>query len=248
MTREKILKLARPILFNTEDVRTILDDRKTVTRRVVKNADCPPAVYGRDHYSGLRNELNGDTTHLFAGFYNESDIFFIDGKKHIDAIYFKAPCKPGDYLYVRETWSPVYPDDTSNDVVGYMFRADDGMGVAEYDRRYPNGKDYYWPGIWCPSIHMPKEAARIFIRVKDVRVERLQEIDNVGALKEGCDGRCSEPADGALSDCQMDYDFSIEKFMTVWDSTIKPKDRGKYGWDANPYVFVIEFERVEVEE
>ena len=223
MTREEILAVAKPALFNTEMVRAILDGRKTVTRRVVKpqHLRVLNSPYHQMHPEVPDNVL-------------------------IEKLC-EPPYKPGDYLYVRETWSPVYPDDTSNDVVGYMFRADDGMGVAEYDRRYPNGKDYYWPGIWCPSIHMPKEAARIFIRVKDVRVERLQEIDNVGALKEGCDGRCSEPADGALSDCQMDYDFSIEKFMTVWDSTIKPKDRGKYGWTADPLVWVIEFEKMKVD-
>lgn len=223
MTREEILAVAKPALFNTEMVRAILDGRKTVTRRLVKpqHLRVLDSQYHQEHPEVPDNVL-------------------------IEKLC-EPPYKPGDYLYVRETWSPVYPDDTSNDVVGYMFRADDGMGVAEYDRRYPNGKDYYWTGIWCPSIHMPKEAARIFIRVKDVRVERLQEIDNVGALKEGCDGRCSEPADGALSDCQMDYDFSIEKFMTVWDSTIKPKDRDRYGWAANPWVWVTEFEKMKVD-
>lgn len=95
-----------------------------------------------------------------------------------------------------------------------------------------------WRGNWHPSIHMPKEAARIWLRVTNVRVERLNEITDKGAEREGA---------------QPDYPFdhavdkwpNLEHFKKIWNSTIKKSDRDRYGWDANPYVFVIEFERCE---
>lgn len=224
MTREEILKVAKPILFNTEDVRAVLDGRKTVTRRAMK----PQPIFDNGFWKvGGAGWSEGIKT--FHPVYGHS-------------LYNKMPYKPGDYLYVMETWERFQCINCDGDESGQCSNNPDSRDGCYVYRatHYINGD-----ARWRPSIHMPKEAARIFLRVKDVYVERLQEIDNVGALKEGCDGRCSEPADGALSDCQMDYDFSIEKFMTVWDSTIKPKDRAKYGWDANPWVLVVEFEKAE---
>ena len=127
----------------------------------------------------------------------------------------------------------MYPDETSKIVCGYMYKADDcGLRGEEYqkwyDAHYPNGKDWYWPGIWRPSIHMPKEAARLFLRVTAVRVERLREITCEQAYKEGC----TNPI----------------RFDKLWNSTIKPADLPLYGWDANPWVWVIEFERISREE
>ncbi len=83
--------------------------------------------------------------------------------------------------------------------------------------------------IYHPSIHMPKEAARIWLKVIDVRVERLQDITDEQAAKEGCD----------------DYTSTALGFFNIWDSTIKKADIGRYGWDANPWVWVIEFSRCE---
>ena len=77
---------------------------------------------------------------------------------------------------------------------------------------------------WRPSIHMPREAARIFLRVTDVRVERLQDCGNMQAKDEGCTGS--------------------SQFARLWDSTVKPADRATLGWEANPWVWVIEFERI----
>ncbi len=222
MKREEILTIAKPILFNTEMVRAIQNERKTETRRAIK----PQPLF----YTGRK--------YIFA-----DDVCPKKWKGCSDFIS-TYQYQPGDYLYVRETWGD-YSECKMGGAGYFVYRADypDGTTTAVYS----DGTEFDLPR-WHPSIQMPKEAARIFLRITDVRVERLQDIDNAGALKEGCDGRCSEPADGALSDCQKDYDFSVEKFESVWDSTIKPADRDKYGWNANPFVWVIEFERVRVED
>ena len=129
----------------------------------------------------------------------------------------KAPYQPGHILWVRETWSPVNVRPRR-----YVYKAD-------VDRRIGEGVGL--PLCWHPSIHMPREAARIFLRVTGVRAERLQDInldppgpDNQ-VIKEGLHYLCD--------------------FIAVWEMTIKPANRPLYGWDANPWVWVIEFERCE---
>ena len=135
------------------------------------------------------------------------------------------PCEPGDILYVRETWG--HPISLNSDKQ-YVFRADK---IAESG--FKNDSH-----IWYPSIHMPKEAARIWLKVTDVRVERLNDITDKDAEREG-----------AQPDYPFDYDVdkwpNLEHFKKIWNSTIKKSDIDRYGWDANPYVFVIEFERCE---
>lgn len=127
------------------------------------------------------------------------------------------PFNPGDILWVRETWSTtekcgLYPNWPTSGV-HYMHKAVDPDCEPAKEAR------------WFPSIHMPKEAARIFLRVKDVRVERLR---NMG-----------------YSDVAAEGFGSWESFINLWDSTIKPADLNKYGWNADPWVWVIEFERCE---
>lgn len=147
----------------------------------------------------------------------------------------KPPCEDGDVLWVRETWSTtdkcgLYPN-WPIDGIRYMYKADDpGCDAAKEAR-------------WYPSIYMPKQAARIFIRVKEVRVECLQEI-----TVDGC------AAEGIWDDYKTyseKYHENLKKaaypkaFSELWNSTIKKADLPKYGWDANPWVWVIEFERCE---
>ena len=183
----------KPILFNTEMVRAILDCRKTVTRRVVKPQPEIRPVPGEDGcyiYRGIPCGLNG--------------------MKNL------APYRPGDILYVRETWQNGFGGT-------YLYKAD-----AEYDLfMTPEGK-LVSDIPWRSSIYMPREAARIFLWVTDVRVERLQEIDDDGIVSEGL----------AIGD----------PFDELWDSTIKKADRALYGWEADPWVWVIEFERISREE
>lgn len=134
---------------------------------------------------------------------------------------YKPPYQPGDILYVRETWSEGYEEGT------YIYKADDKLA------NLPEFKDSS-KLIYHPSIHMPKEAARIWLKVTDVRVERLQEITETQAQAEGCNsGLLTGPC------------TARGQFENLWNSTIKKPDADKYGWSANPWVWIIEFGRCE---
>lgn len=131
--------------------------------------------------------------------------------------FFKLPCESGDILYVRETWKKA-PN-------GYYYYEDwQRNDIADVTK-------------WKPSIHIPKEAARIWLKVTNVRVERLQKIAPQGAWKEGARCSCLHP----VPDCAGNK----TAFVNIWNSTIKKSDIDRYGWDANPWVWVIEFERCE---
>nr|DAT87342.1 MAG TPA: ASCH domain protein [Caudoviricetes sp.] len=242
----------KPILFNTEMVRAILDGRKSCTRRLVK-----PQPDGK---------------HTFQlGFVTDST-----DKKEVGRFgfgineyggsiqYAKPQYQPGDILYVRETWERFEcwncegdergncPKEPKKSVLDktcgcYMYRATDEIsGDAK----------------WHPSIHMPKEAARIWLKVTDVRVERLQDITEDGAEAEGMPDSLDYPVDKAYCPlCKgegiigtvdvhslghMDVDCPYcdsyrKRFENLWNS-INQKSLDRYGWDANPWVWVIEFE------
>lgn len=103
-------------------------------------------------------------------------------------------------------------------------------------------------GKWHPSIHMPKEAARLFLRATDVRVERLQDITELQILEEeGIKVDFPQPKPSYISLAYVETRLKPEvkkEFSKMWDSTIKKADLDKYGWAANPWVWVIEFERI----
>ena len=208
----------KPILFNTDMVRSILDGRKTVTRRICKDAN-ELTVPDMGFYDAEKRTY---AVHNFAD------------KDHTDKLSTAertCPICPGDILYVRETWHK------------YKKRVGKGEGchIAElygYRVSIANSEDANEP--WRPSIHMPKEAARIWLRVKDVRVERLQEITWQQAAKEGCQGSTSDEPDPLFH-----LPTLRGEFQKLWNSTIKKSDLDRYGWDANPYVWVIEFETCE---
>ena len=136
---------------------------------------------------------------------------------------FRPMCWPGDILYVRETWNHVKLARESE--WHYEYRAS-----CENPAYFSNG----FFAEWRPSIHMPKDAARLFLRVTDVRVDRLQNMTAEDSLKEGVKLRLNDILKG---------ESTLKPFEQAWNSTIKPADRDKYGWDVNPYVWVIEFER-----
>lgn len=197
----------KPILFNTEMVRAILDGRKTCTRRVVKTR--------RKYACGFYVTKRPDGS--FAGIYE------YDEDERMFENQLIPPYKPGDVLYVRETWGEGYAEGT------YIYKADDKL--AELPTFKKTSKILYHP-----SIHMPKKAARIWLKVTDVRVERLQDIDGKGCLKEGIE---EEPLK------YVGDEFVKGMFHDLWDSTIKKSNLDRYGWQANPHVWVIEFERCE---
>lgn len=187
----------KPILFNTKMVRAILDGMKTQTRRVIK----PQPTNPRHNNVGW---IGWDDGHGYR---------------------IKPPCEIGDVLWVRETWQYVYTYDDYDKAIEetgrYVYFADDPMPFT-YWVDTDNG-EYKDQMPWRPSIHMPREAARIFLRVTDVRVERLQDIDDDGVVAEGLEI-------GA-------------QFDDLWNRTVKKSDRARLGWEANPWVWVIEFER-----
>lgn len=152
------------------------------------------------------------------------------------------PYQPGDILYVRETWSEGYEDGT------YIYRADDKL--ADLPTFKESSKL-----IYHPSIRMPKEAARIWLKVTNVRVERLQEMKPVDVIKEGAYPDCwdclntygesgSQCCYGTEEQCSQCDEVMME-WEKLWTSTIKKSDIDRHGWDANPWVWVIEFERCE---
>ncbi len=202
MGKEVKEESVKPILFNTQMVKAILEGRKTVTRRVMKPQPDGP-MYRKSPF-----DLPG---------------FFVTqgGSVYI------APYQPGDILYVRESWqffpcfdcvksmcdtTPLTYEDSDSVTEGcWIYKAD----YIESDQKRV---------CWHPSIHMPKQAARIFLRVTDVRVERLKDITATQAMNEGF----------------TDWN----DFVKLWNSTIKQADLPTYGWEANPWVWVVQFERI----
>jgi len=144
------------------------------------------------------------------------------------------PCQPGDTLYVRETWKyyeKAVGCGKSFHVKKFLaYKADEEIDTVQKSCEWYEGK-------WRPSIHMPREAARIFLKVTDVRVERLWEMRLTDYAHEGI---IANPEGGFL---RSKYDAS-KQFQKLWDNTIKRQDLNCYGWDANPWVFVVEFEKV----
>ena len=212
-----------PILFNTEMVRAILDGRKNCTRRINKDAnEC--TVPDMDFY---------DSDKRTYAVHNYSD------KEHKDKLSIAertCPICPGDILYVRESYSELS--------FGYVYKAD-GENIGHLGNVIK----------WHPSIHMPKEAARIWLKVTDVRVERLQEMKPVDVIKEGAYPDCwdclntygesgSQCCYGTEEQCNQCDEVMME-WEKLWNSTIKKSDLDRYGWDASPWVWVIEFERYE---
>lgn len=208
----------KPILFSAEMVRAILDGRKTVTRRLVRCSHRDAA--------GFNIVKNGNSEIVGVMDYDDDERSYED--------YTIPPYRPGDILYVRETWRKRAVADNSGNI--YAYKADVNEWYAENDKSTR----------WRPSIHMPREAARIFLRVTGVRVQRLQEIDEDGAIAEGCSAGRFETTGGPWGvEDNPDEWAAREDFSHVWDSTIKHADLDRYGWAANPWVWVIHFERCE---
>lgn len=222
----------RPILFSGPMVRATLDDRKTKTRRVVKlpnDVECRNVRYyappsGRSQPGWAEPGVNYQA-------YDKSDPHHMIGNR-ID------PCpygQPGDRLWVRETWRP------SGDLeLSECISAKDIMFYATEDEASKAIFKYR------PSIHMPRWASRITLEIKDVDVERLQDISEEDARAEGIfkcgmeSGKSLYAYDGLTAgELRDDFTSPINVFRHLWESI-----NGPGSWDANPWVWAIEFERV----
>lgn len=227
----------KPILFNTEMVRAILNGRKTCTRRILKH-DVESILNSPCHKKHPEVE-----------------------DRQIISKLCQPPYQPGDILYVRETfaWGPCWdcgldtiPDGCKNPVIYDSKKKEYGCYIYRADCE---DNEYPCVDTWHPSIHMPKEAARIWLKVTGVRMKRLQEMKPVDVIKEGAYPDCwdclntygesgSQCCYGTEEECSQCDEVMME-WEKLWNSTIKKSDLDRYGWNANPYVWVIEFERCE---
>jgi len=227
----------RPILFNDEMVRAIQEGRKTQTRRIAKNIERAPNF--RAGWKAFRkySAVSIDTPAPMLGRYCPVGV-------------------PGERLWVRETWSDV----NLQGAPGIAYRADDDIrdlmeepsfhdedGAFNYDDE--RVKPYHFAvwsedllsgseGRWRPSIHMPRWASRITLEITDIRVERLQAISDKDARAEGVD--CVHEAESAGVPVEEVRPRSA--FRALWD-----RINGEDAWDANPWVWVIEFKRIDQE-
>ena len=213
----------KPILFNTEMVRAILDGRKSCTRRINKDAN-DYVVPDMDFFDPEKRTY---AVHNYAD---------KEHKIKLSIAERSCPICPGDILYVRESvfQGVAHCLDVSGETECVL--TNDVEYYADGLHKKDHWKDKH-ENIWMhrrPSIHMPKEAARIWLKVTDARVERLQEITEVQAQAEGCNSGLLTGACTARG-----------QFEDLWNSTVKKSDIDRYGWDANSYVWVIEFERCE---
>ncbi|MDR1516455.1 MAG: hypothetical protein LBS45_12255 [Synergistaceae bacterium] len=206
------LEMVKPLIFSTPMVQAILSGEKTQTRRVTTPPTFPwPA--GR-----YRLRLNNDGAYWLE---------LIEGNRPMEEYF---PCRksrilPGDYLWVRETWretgviSAPYAYKASEEKLAFLGETGNVLGFGYK---------------WRPSIHMPRKAARLFLHVQQVRVERLQDITESDSRAEGFAG--------------------VEEFANFWDSLVgkvwkigkdgEAREVNVNGWEANPWVWVCEFERV----
>lgn len=211
----------KPILFNTQMVQAIREGRKTETRRLI-------ILKYRDNECGfqiVQRASTGEFVHVEV----------IDENEYCTR-YLQPKYSPGDILWVRETWSfwPCFDCDNEMCYGGVTnYEGTDGCFVYKtQNSKVPYGEK------WRPSIHMPKQAAREFLKVTAVRAEPLQNITEAGARAEGMyHGPIIE---GSTWVCE-----ARPSFISLWDRTVNPKKIDRYGWKANPWVWVYQFERCE---
>jgi hypothetical protein len=231
-------KSERPIILRDHEVRAILDGRKTQTRRPTKLprgacTECAAAsVAHNDHGSGpdadLTRAVFGDAPYLRVPYC-----------EHNDATGGRVRCPlgvPGDTLWVRECWCLAHPE--------YHSEAE-GIRLGK-----PLGPDGRWchyratddvdvdpneASPWRSSVHMPRWASRLTLRITDVRVQRLQDISQADAKAEGV-----EPKRGA--GCAAIYDTPPSLSYIVGFREAYCLEHGNAAWDANPWVWAISFE------
>lgn len=205
----------KPILFNTDMVRAILDGRKTVTRRVVKTKH-------KDACGFYVTTRKSDGAFMGVYEYDENESMFDNP--------LEPPYKVNDILYVRETWY--------RGINRILYKAN----YSENEKFYRDGKEILIK--WKPSIHMPKEAARLFLKVTGVKVAKLRDMELIDFLNEGI----IVPPDPVIENEKL---LAMDKFIDLWNSTAGKKGTPEYyanNWYGNPYVWVIEFEVISREQ
>ncbi len=220
----------KPILFSGEMVRAILEGRKTQTRRPVKqNVVTSALVYGVMH-----GTPGFDLTRCPFGV-------------------------PGDRLWVRETFAAGKLNACGSRFDTHPSMRKRGKFGVGYRASWEDGGAPWWTKRWRPSIHMPRWACRLALRVTDVRVERVQEITPQDIESEGVRVPCRDVGDGkgaplldvSSDPCPADYmpededawrfpDYQIAYWAALWDAIYAKRG---FGWDANPWVWVVSFER-----
>lgn len=208
------------LMFKAHLVRAILEGRKTQTRRILKPQPAP----NHPHDGGTKWIIE-------RGLHTP-----VGSVGHLSVREKMGLCcpmgKPGDRIYVRETWCQQGDDDGFLIDNAYWYRATDPDVMDSEDME---------KSPWRPSIHMPKWAARIWLEITGVRVERLQSISRADAIAEGIkffnnDHECG--AKNYLDKTDMDYSLCpSDSFETLWKST-------GGDWAANPWVWVIDFKTI----
>lgn len=201
----------RPIIFNNEMVRAILDGRKTQTRRVIKPQ---PTKW-------LKYQLTSRDWITFQGNDDPDDL-----------CVWKCPYGvPGDRLYVRETWQICSREEVipGEPTIPWAHNPEQLVVVYRASSQEVNPDHPEWGrSRWRPSIHMPKWAARLWLEITDIRVERVQDISEDDAR-----------AEGVINDPVVPWvDQPITWFSRLWNSI---NEKRSYGWDVNPWVWVVTF-------
>ncbi|ORM64509.1 hypothetical protein PRCB_16380 [Pantoea rodasii] len=200
----------RPIIFNSEMVRAVMEGRKVQTRRIIK----------LDHERGMQNPVVRGKC---------GAVSYVGCRLAANLCPFGAV---GDRLWVRETWSEDFANYYPNDRVWYAADDDRRLDIEVVDGVrgiFSPESDVHVPFRWRPSIHIPRWASRITLEITGVRVERLQDISEADCAAEGLGSPFLR-------------DYKKPKFAALWQSIY-----GEESWQANPWVWVIEFKRVEGE-
>lgn len=233
--------IERPILFSAPMVRAILDGRKTVTRRPVKPQPKLYRDFLGDGYVFAVEDKDRPWVVRCLGSLNFAELYSPYGK-------------PGDRLWVRETFKPIASGEVKHGYGevrhGYAYRAD---GTTRWNDRTtkihdlsgqpPTGPMQFQQRPWKPSIHMPHRASRITLEVTSVRVERLRDITEEQARAEGV--QPAKPLDPHSGKPRDDVQFErphVVGFASLWDEL-----NGAGSWVANPWVWVVEFRRIDQE-
>ena len=209
----------KPILFNTAMVQAILEGRKTTTRRIIKNV-------------GNRELLEHDGDYYKFGYSSKA----VAGTIYSAIHWYKPKFNVGDILYVRETW---LAHSRGLNTLAFKYKADGAINdmVSFTKERFNKFYKFADEERWQPSLFMPKEAARLFLKITKIYPERLKMIEAGECKKEGI------KLDFEITDSFTASEY-ISAFEDLWNSTLN-KYQAKYMWNENPWVWVIEFERID---